>query len=150
MNEKIKKAILNFTFVFFQFGGILYLLFTGPIFAPELVLLILEMIGIILAFWAALVMKLDNINIVPELKNEVRLVKSGPYSLIRHPMYLATVIVFTALLISAFSYFRLIAYLVIWIDLLLKLHYEEKLLKQAFEEYSDYQKKTFRIIPFVY
>ncbi len=150
MSEKYKKYILNFAFVFFQFGGILYLLFTGPVFAPELPLLTIEILGILLAFWAVLSMKLNNINVLPDLKKEARLVTSGSYSLIRHPMYLATVIVFTALLISKFSYFRLIAYLLLWIDLLFKLNYEEKLLKSAFNEYSDYQKNTFRIIPFIY
>lgn len=150
MNQKVKKYLLNFSFVFFQFGGILFMLFTGPIFTSEPILLGLEALGILLAFWAVLSMKLDNINIVPELKHEARLVKSGPYAFIRHPMYLATVIVFTALLISKYSTFRLMAYLVIWIDLLLKLNYEEKVLTKAFNEYSEYQKKTYRIIPFIY
>ena len=150
MSEKYKKYILNFAFIFFQFGGIFYLLFTGPVFAPEPLLLIVEVLGILLAFWAVISMKLNNINILPDLKKEAKLVKSGPYSLIRHPMYLATVVVFTALLISEFSYFRLVAYLVLWIDLLFKLNYEEKLLQSAFNEYTDYQKNTHRILPFIY
>ncbi len=150
MNQKVKKYLLNFSFVFFQFGGILFMLFTGPVFTSEPILLAVEIMGIVLAIWAVLVMKLGNINIVPELKHKARLVKSGPYAFIRHPMYLATIIVFTALLISKYSIFRLIAYLIIWTDLVLKLNYEEKVLNKAFSEYSEYQKKTYRIIPFIY
>ena len=147
---KLKKNLLNFIFVFFQFGGIFYILFTGPIFPPQLPLLIIELLGIAYVIWAVISMKLGNINVLPELKKKAKLVKSGPYRLIRHPMYLATIIVFTVLLISKFSYFRLIAYIVICIDLVLKLNYEEKLLKQAFEGYEAYQKNTFRLIPYVY
>jgi len=150
MNKKVKRHILNFVFVFFQFAGILYLLFTGPVFAHQLPLLIIELVAIVYVIWAIVSMKLNNINVLPDLKKEAKLVKSGPYRLIRHPMYLATIIVFTTLLISKFSYFRLAAYLVIWIDLILKLNYEENLLKQAFEEYKDYQKNTYRLIPFIY
>lgn len=108
------------------------MLFTGPIFAPEPVLLAVEVIGIVIAFWAALAMKFDNINIVPELKHKARLVKSGPYAFIRHPMYLATVIVFTALLISKYSEPRLFAYLIIWADLLLKLKLRGKSAYKSF------------------
>jgi len=36
------------------------------------------------------------------------------------------------------------------VSFLLKLNYEEKILKKHFKEYVDYQKRTKKLIPFAY
>ena len=150
MSLQVKNNILKFIFVFVQFGGIVLFLVSGPLWAWPFYLLAIEFSGITLGCWAVLSMKPDNLNIFPDLKTNARLVKKGPYKLIRHPMYLTIVLTLSPLLITEFSLLRLFIFVVLLIDLILKLNYEEKLLKTAFTDYQEYQKKTYRLIPFIY
>jgi protein-S-isoprenylcysteine O-methyltransferase Ste14 len=74
----------------------------------------------------------------------------GPYSLIRHPMYLALLLTTLPLIIDSFSLFRLLIWLILFINLILKLNYEENLLVTELDGYVEYAKKSYRLIPYVY
>jgi len=87
---------------------------------------------------------------LPDLKDNSRLVKSGPYKLIRHPMYASVLLVTLLLLINHFTFLRAGFWVVLFIDLHLKLSYEENLLLEIYPEYSDYKRTTKRIVPFIY
>ncbi len=150
MEQKYSHQFIKFIFVFLQFGGIVIILFTGPFFAKNFFLLLMEIFGILLGFWAVYSMQLNNLRILPDLKENAIFVSNGPYKIIRHPMYLAILITLLPLLINKFTFLRLVIFLIVLIDLILKLHYEEKLLRQTFKEYSNYQKKTFRLIPYLF
>jgi protein-S-isoprenylcysteine O-methyltransferase Ste14 len=123
---------------------------TGRPFAQNILLLISEIAGIVLGVWALLVMGWHNLNITPLVKQDARLVTRGPYAFIRHPMYSALLFTVWPLIIDQFSLFRLTAALILTVDLLTKLFYEENLLKQHFAGYNSYMKKTKRLIPFVF
>lgn len=100
--------------------------------------------------WAVISMRLDNINIVPALKDKHRLVTTGIYRYIRHPMY-ASVILFCAVLLTTNpDWINGLVFGILLVDLWLKLRHEERLLIERFPEYQDYQKRTERIIPFIY
>lgn len=43
-----------------------------------------------------------------------------------------------------------VAFVVLLVDLLLKLRYEETLLIQRFPEYKEYIKNSYRLFPFIY
>ncbi len=149
-NSSLRKHIYKNMLVFFQFAGIIIIVFTGSLFAKNIFLLSIEICGIILAIWSLLSMKLNNLNVYPDIKQKAKLVKSGPYKLIRHPMYTSIIVSILPLVIDQFTIFRLVVYIVMLIDLIVKLNYEENMLKSHFENYEDYCKKTYRIIPFVY
>jgi protein-S-isoprenylcysteine O-methyltransferase Ste14 len=108
------------------------------------------LLGIALGAWAVLVQGIGNFNITPDPVRGARLVTSGPYSLIRHPMYTGLLLVTLPLLINAFTLPRLLLWLVLLADLLLKLNYEEGLLAAALPGYAEYQKQSYRILPFIY
>ena len=88
-----------------------------------------------------------SISIMPEAR---RLVTSGPYAIVRHPLYAAEEIaVFGSYLIYASP----------WTTALLILHgylqirrmgYEEAVLGQAFPDYKEYARRTARLIPGLY
>ncbi len=145
-----KKLIYKNVLVGVQFVGLVVIVLTGSIFAKNTFLLVIEIAGIILAIWALFSMKLSNVNAYPDLKKNAKLVKSGPYKIIRHPMYSSIILSVLPLIIDQFSFLRLTVYVIILVDLVIKLNYEEKLLKAHFEEYQDYCNNTYRIIPFVY
>lgn len=137
-------------FVFIQFIGLAFIFITGPVFSKNLALLIIEIVGILLGLWAIMAMKLDNLRIFPDLKKNARLVVSGPYKIIRHPMYLAIILTITPLIIDYYDWVRSLVSLIILTDLLFKLNYEEKLLLNNFATYKNYTKTTYRLIPFIY
>jgi len=111
---------------------------------------VLLTISILLAIWSIGVMRLGNFNIVPTPVSEGIFISSGPYRLIRHPMYLSIIIALLGILSSDFSYPNIIISMVLTADLFIKLHYEEKLLLSHFSNYSKYRLKTKKLIPLIW
>ena len=123
---------------------------TGPIWASNVGMLGVEWLGVALGLWALRTMTFRNFQILPEVRPGSRLVTQGPYQYIRHPMYSALLLVSFALMVDTYSPARLILWIILVIDLWVKLTYEERLLARQFGEYRDYQQRTKRIIPFLY
>jgi protein-S-isoprenylcysteine O-methyltransferase Ste14 len=140
----------SFLYVAIQFACIGYLLFSGPLFANNSWLFLLEILGIGLAFWAVVSMSQSKLNVLPDVKNGATLIQSGPYKYVRHPMYSALIVIFLALIVDEFSVVRLLVYLALTVTLVAKQFYEEGLLKKEFGQYKYYQENTWRIIPFVF
>lgn len=136
--------------VFFQLLFIGLLLVTGPIFNHLNLWLGIEVFGIILVAWALYEIKIANINVRPIVKDDAVLVTSGPYRLIRHPMYTATLLVMLPLVGEYFSFVRLAFLLALIVVFIFKINFEEKALLKHFSAYGNYMKKTKRIIPFVF
>lgn len=143
--DKLKAYVL----VFIQLVCIILILVSGWPFAYNHVLLVFEFAGIMLGIWALLVMGWHNLNITPLVKREAHLVTSGPYAFIRHPMYASVLLTFWPLVIEQYSMFRLIAGMVLTGDLIVKMMYEESLLREHFMGYEVYMKATKRLIPFI-
>ncbi len=145
-NQKIINAILTFI----QYAGFALFLYFTPWIAKGVPLKIIELLGFILAFWAIISMKNSKINIAPKpLKNSL-LIKSGPYAIIRHPMYTSIIIVTIPLIISSWDIYSLLFLVFLYINLILKLLFEESLLKIHFNNYENYMKKTWRVIPCIF
>ncbi len=110
----------------------------------------IEASGIFLAVLAIYQIGIRNINIAPIVKPGSELFTSGIYRIIRHPMYIAQVIAVIPLVYDYFSYSRLVAVVILLINLIIKLNYEETQLTKAFPDYNNYKKKTWRLIPYLY
>ncbi|HSZ73595.1 MAG TPA: isoprenylcysteine carboxylmethyltransferase family protein [Rhizomicrobium sp.] len=79
-----------------------------------------------------------------------KLVTGGPYSVVRHPLYLGEEI---AILGAVLQYFSVWALLILGLQLLCQLYrmsYEEEVLGSAFPDYSAYKSRTFRLVPGIY
>lgn len=111
--------------------------------------IILITISGLLAIWAILTMKL-RVNVFPTLLKDHKLFTGGPYRIIRHPMYSSLLILGAGLLINRFDWISAALWIILLLDLLVKLSYEESILKKHFEEYESYMKKSYRLFPFVY
>jgi protein-S-isoprenylcysteine O-methyltransferase Ste14 len=146
MSAKYKSAIL----VGMQMVCILFLLVKIPALHSDLWALIVSFIGILLGFWAIVTMKLDNLSVIPDVKQDARLVMKGPYKVIRHPMYSAVLLTFFPFVIDRPSTFLVVFFSLLLATLLIKLNYEEKLLRNHFRDYDVYSKHTWRLIPFIY
>ena len=80
-----------------------------------------------------------------------KVVSSGLYGIVRHPMYFATILLFMAMplvLGSAISFVIFIAYPFI---IAARIKNEEEVLSRELEGYEDYKKKVkYRMIPFIW
>ncbi len=140
----------SYIYVFIQLSLIAYVCISEIPFCSTPYLLAIEIWGILMVLFAVWSMKMGNFNInsVPKEKGELR--TTGFYAVVRHPMYLSTLVVLLPLVIDYFNYYRLAAYVLLILVLIFKLTFEEKLLLKEFEGYRDYRKKTWRLVPFVY
>ena len=143
---KCKSGIL----VGMQMVCILFLLVKIPALQADLWALIVSFIGLALGFWAVVTMKLDNLSVTPDVKQDARLVVAGPYKVIRHPMYSAVLLTFLPFVLDRPSLFLSIIFLLLLATLVIKLNYEETLLKNHFKDYEEYAKHSWRLIAFIY
>jgi len=141
------KAFLLF---FIQYLSLVLLIVTGPVLPGSLPLMIFYIAGWILGIWSILAMGIGNINAGPDPLPEGKLIRRGPYALIRHPMYAAILLVFTPLLLDQFTVPRLLIMMVLIINLLLKIRYEEQQMNMSYcKKYREYSAGTWQLIPYV-
>jgi protein-S-isoprenylcysteine O-methyltransferase Ste14 len=100
--------------------------------------LILVVIGILLGLWALTFNRPGNFRIMPEVKEGARLIRSGPYRWVRHPMYVAVLLGTLGVLICQFNWPRLLAWMGLAAVLAAKSRREERLLKRQFPDYAVY------------
>jgi len=83
-----------------------------------------------------------------EVVPEQRVIMTGPYALIRHPMYLAVLLMYTFTPLALGSVWAMILTPVLLILLVARIRNEERVLSRDLPGYRDYcQKVKYRIIP---
>jgi protein-S-isoprenylcysteine O-methyltransferase Ste14 len=143
---KVKSIIL----VVVQMTAIVILCATASPICDKPVLLIIQGISLALLAWTWFNLVPGKFNIVPDAKKDAKLVKTGPFRFIRHPMYLSLFIYLVPLVVNYFSWVRLSVLIIFTVNMVIKLLYEEKLLQKKFADYTDYMKHSYRLIPFIF
>ena len=77
-----------------------------------------------------------------------KVITTGPYAVVRHPMYTVTIILLFAVPIALGSRFSLIISLFLTLLLIVRTYLEDRTLHAELEGYSEYAKQTvYRLIP---
>ncbi|MFH0737068.1 MAG: isoprenylcysteine carboxylmethyltransferase family protein [Candidatus Micrarchaeota archaeon] len=88
---------------------------------------------------------------VVEVVSGQKVISTGPYSLMRHPMYSGVMLMYAATPIALGSYFALIPFLLVVPVLVLRIQNEEEVLRRGLKGYPEYCKKVrYRLIPFIW
>ena len=88
---------------------------------------------------------------VVEIQDNQVVINTGPYALVRHPMYLAVIVIFTLSPLALGSYWALIPALLLPVVLAGRIDNEEQLLRRGLNGYEDYCKQVkYRLLPFIW
>ena len=86
-----------------------------------------------------------------EVQKNQRVITTGLYSIVRHPMYLATLLMFLPIPLILGSFYGLIPFALYPVIMVVRILNEEKILTAGLSGYSEYKNKVkYRLIPFVW
>jgi protein-S-isoprenylcysteine O-methyltransferase Ste14 len=112
--------------------------------------LILTAAGIFFAIWARLMLGTNWSGRIT-LKEDHELITTGPYAVTRNPIYTGVLLAVTGKAFIKGDMQYIIMLVILFIALLIKIHYEEKLLSSHFgNAYSEYLRNTKKLIPFIF
>ena len=86
-----------------------------------------------------------------EVEKDQKLVDTGLYGIVRHPMYSTTLILFLSMPLILGSLISFIIFLVYPFIIIKRIKNEEEVLEKDLKGYKEYKKKVkYRLIPFIY
>lgn len=112
--------------------------------------LLLCSLGFLLDLYTFMHNRPGNYSIYPEMKSRSKLITTGPYRYIRHPMYLALLFMMTGVACFHGYVINYLSLGFLVFVLLVKIHREERILSEVFPEYVNYSKIKKRLIPYIW
>ena len=103
-----------------------------------------------LLFIAAVFRLGPNLTAVPYPKEHGILVETGPYRLVRHPIYFGVILIALGWAFAIHGWLTLAYAIIMLMFFDIKSRREEEWLKEKFSGYGAYQKGVRKLIPFVY
>jgi protein-S-isoprenylcysteine O-methyltransferase Ste14 len=86
-----------------------------------------------------------------EVQEGQKVVSTGLYGIVRHPMYAVTIWLFLSIPLVLGSFWSLLCFAYYPILIVVRILNEEKVLTQELDGYADYKKKVkYRLIPFIW
>ena len=137
-------------FIAALFFLLIFLFLSGPIFISSFPFNFIQLFGMFFICWAFFA-RWGNKKHGHYKSFGIYVIKTGPYEFIRHPVY-AGVLLFVASMVQVeFTFLRLLAFLLFVTLILICIKRDEKkTLENLKNEYSEYFKRTKRLIPYIY
>lgn len=143
-----ENVMRSYILVGIQFGILGFLFWYGGVFG-DVFSSILMGLALLIGFSAVITMRF-RVSIFPEVRLGQQLFTGGMYHFIRHPMYVSVLLLALAWVLNRVDAVTISVWVVLLIDLLIKLSFEEKELSRKFPEYQEYMRTSKRMIPWVY
>jgi len=135
--------------VFLQFGIAFLMVIFSYHFFTNTYALPLFIMGASIGLWALNHNKLGNFNIQPKHKEGSKLITTGIYKLIRHPMYTSVTVMMFSLFIATTTWIEGFLFIALISVLVLKAKREESILLLEHSTYRQYQQRTKLFIPYI-
>lgn len=88
---------------------------------------------------------------IVEVQEGQKVVDTGLYGIVRHPMYTATILLFMSMPLVLGSVYSFLVFMVYPIVIAMRIQGEERLLEKELEGYAEYKQKVrYRLIPFIW
>ena len=114
----------------------------------------LRWVGIIIGLSSLVIYVWSRLTIGKEWSSDLRLrgrhllVTAGPYSRVRHPIYLALILFMTSITLVAANWLLIVFLITSTTDLVLRIPKEEQMMIEEFsDEYKAYMKRTGKLLP---
>ena len=141
------KRIANFALPILILA-ILYLMITGNFFSSSPFVIAAQVLAVALMIWARRSFQSGQFSTNAEPK-EGTLMSNGPYRFIRHPMYAASLLLSWSSILGHLSTITMIIGLIITLNIANRIGVEEQYLREHFPDYTEYARKTKRILPYL-
>lgn len=101
--------------------------------------------------WAQVLRENTYLSRTIKVEENQKVVDTGLYGVVRHPMYLATLILFMSMPLVLGSLVSFFVFLVYPVLIIIRIINEEKLLEKELTGYKEYKQKVkYRLIPFIW
>jgi protein-S-isoprenylcysteine O-methyltransferase Ste14 len=110
----------------------------------------LTCIGVAIAIWARTLLG-GNWSGIVTVKQDHTLIRTGPYGVVRHPIYSGLILALFGTALTLGEVRDLAAIVVVFLTLLIKSRTEERFMTEQFgREYEEYRRTTRALVPFVF
>lgn len=153
-SEKTQKGVVAFSALIFL-GGFVVAGFDfrfGWSYIPKAAVIIAAALFLFSYILYAEVMR-ENIYLSRTIKvqENQKVIDTGLYGIVRHPMYMATILLFLSIPIILGSLYSFIIFLAYPVVIAVRIKKEEELLSAQLEGYTEYKQKVkYKIIPFIW
>lgn len=119
---------------------------------PSIVIYISSLIFLLsYIMWAEVLRENTYLSRTIEVQENQKVIDSGLYGIVRHPMYTATIFLFLAMPLVLGSIISFFIFLIYPVLIIFRIIYEEKFLEKELVGYSEYKQKVkYRLIPFIW
>jgi protein-S-isoprenylcysteine O-methyltransferase Ste14 len=139
-----RKALL---FNAFGILATIFILISGSLVGSAIITYLIQLFGILFILWAVITKRHHQLHVKHHLPAGYFFVNTGPYDLVRHPIYSGYLLIMVSMVEAEFTFLRVFALLIIIAVLLLKIIREEHTMMKEVKDYTAYKAKIKAIIP---